>query len=424
MLILAGSLAMNGGSTFILRYAEALREQKKTDVLCLNKVVDQSILSELEKNANIFFMSDVIRYPFSVFSKKQISIFFPIRKKVVQQLLERNNYCVHAMGIFGLVLSYKWLSDWPDLKITVGVYHQNEFFFDLKGFFIKQMQHMLSQLPKENLIFFDEYTRELDANYFNKAFAESLLAPIGIKLPDINLAIDRNYIPGKLISVGNLVNFKTYNRHVITVIADLVQQYPFLYYEIYGEGHQTLILKELIQKLKLEKYIFLRGTINYKHFADVVSDAMAFIGSGTALLEAASLAVPAIVGIESIKTPETYGFIDEVPGFTYNELMTTLPLSSIKSKIEALLLGDAQVVIARGQMCRKKAEEFSVTVTMEAFARLTGGCKTISFKKSCFFWLKMLLSIIKFAVYDILNIDTRFKNRRNESSLMKADNNG
>lgn len=422
MLILAGSLAMNGGSTFVLRYAEALLpELKKTDVLVLSKVVDKSISLQLGKIANIFYMEDVTLSGFSILTKNQGAIFFPARKKVVQELLERNNYCVHAMGIFGLVLAYRWLSEWPDLKITVGVYHQNEFFFDLKDFFIDETKRMLAQLPKENVMFFDEYTRALYASSFNKNFTESLLAPIGIKLPKINSDINRHYISGKLVSVGNLVDFKTYNRHVITVMADLVHQYPFLYYEIYGAGDQAQALKELVQTLKLEKHVFFKGIIDYKNFANVVSDAMVFIGSGTALVEAASLGVPAIIGIESITTPDTYGFIYEVPGFTYNEMTTTLPLYSIKSKLEELLCNDALVIEATGRKCHHKAQEFSMTVTVGVFSQLINNSKSVCFSKSRFFWLKMLLSITKIAIFDVLNIDKQFKNRRNHSSLMKEN---
>ncbi len=418
MLILAGALGMDGGATFVLRYAETLQNEQ-IDVLVLNRVIEQSIFAPLKEIANVFFMSDTVSPMFSGFAKNQTSIFLPIRKKMVQQLLERNNYRVHVMGIFGLVLAYKWLSIWPAIKITAGVYHQNEFFFDSKDFFVNEVKQMLAQLPEENMIFFDEYTRILYAHYFNTSFSASLLAPIGIKVPDINFDINRRYIPGKIVSVGNLNTFKTYNHHMISVIADLIVQFPFIYYEIYGAGEEFPALQELVQKLKLEKHVFFKGIIKYKNFADVVSDAMVFIGSGTALLEAASLGIPAIIGIESIKTPQTYGFIYEVPGFTYNEMTSTLPLYLIRSRVEVLLHGDAQLIEECGRKCHHKAQEFSMTVTVSGFKQLANNAKTIQFSKRYFFWLKMFFGFIKIALFDALNLDKQFKNRRNHSSQMK-----
>ncbi len=68
MLILAGALGMDGGATFVLRYAETLQNEQ-IDVLVLNRVIEQSIFAPLKEIANVFFMSDTVSPMFSGFAK-------------------------------------------------------------------------------------------------------------------------------------------------------------------------------------------------------------------------------------------------------------------------------------------------------------------------------------------------------------------
>ena len=44
-----------------------------------------------------------------------------------------------------------------------------------------------------------------------------------------------------------------------------------------------------------------------------------FVGSGTAIVEAASFGIPSVIGIENCSEPVSYGFLTDVPGFSYNE---------------------------------------------------------------------------------------------------------
>jgi hypothetical protein len=92
----------------------------------------------------------------------------------------------------------------------------------------------------------------------------------------------------------------------------------------------------------------------------VLSGAVAFLGMGTALAQAASCGIPSIVAIGYRERPESYGWFHELPFPSVGEdLGKSIPVRTISSVLEELLSMDPAEVMEIGDRCRKHALQFS-----------------------------------------------------------------
>lgn len=416
MIFFAGSLDMNGGSTFLLRVAKQYHARaERITILVLSSVVDNSVCAELESVADVVMLREVLHPMFQWAGSNQAAVFLPNHRDKVLALLSKHRNSVHVMGIFGLVLAMRWLNIRSGIKISAGVYHQNEFLFKSDDAFSGKVRRLFCHLPEKNVLFFNEFNRDTYSKFFDKNYAAAPVLPIGISLPSRPAQCERSYVPGLVVSVGNLVTFKTYNEHVIRQIAALRNDYPELRYEIYGTGENEEMLMRLADELGVLGQVSFKGSIPYHQFSSIVSRAMAFVGSGTALIEAAALGVPSIVGIESIATPETYGLISDVAGLSYNEKIEGRPLVTIRSVLLRLLCSAEEVAIA-GQACALKAGEFSIDKTVDGLHDLNSDAVEVHCRKPTIYWWRLLGGFLKVAILDRIGIDRTLRERRNQSS--------
>jgi 1,2-diacylglycerol 3-alpha-glucosyltransferase len=321
---------------------------------------------------------------------------------------------VHAIGIFSLLFAFRLAARRKDSRVTVGIYHQNEFAFAAPPFhFVREAQRLFAQLPAGNVVFFNEGTRNSYGDYFHRDYSGSTIVPIGIDLSSVevtNKLADTN----RIVSIGNLEAFKTYNAHMIEVVAKLVVKYPNLRYEIYGTGKEEPALRALVARLHMEEHVQLLGALPYADLVRTLETATVFVGSGTALIEAAALGVPAIIGIESIPTPETYGLLSDVGGLSYNEDNLPTPKVSMQDLVDRLL-ADAEYRLAMGQACRAKSHMFSVTATVEGLLSLDQTASTKAPRLSSWELVRLAISLALMALADRLGVSSAFAERRNQS---------
>lgn len=74
----------------------------------------------------------------------------------------------------------------------------------------------------------------------------------------------------KIVSVGNIIDLKGHDL-TIQAVNTLIKEYGLeLSLDIYGRGNNFSKLQELIEKLGIEKYVFLKGYIPYEELASVL----------------------------------------------------------------------------------------------------------------------------------------------------------
>ena len=418
MIFIANTLAFNGGTTFLVRILkEYFDSGKKCAVLVLTKNIDVNLEKQIEKVADIFYLYDFVKFPFQKIANNQLSIYLPLQKKSLKSLFHDYGNQAHIMGIFGMLFILRLLSNKIQIDYSIGVYHQNEFMYECKNdkYFSNIIKKVFSSINPSKILFFNETNLKDYMQFFKCDLTHAKITPIGInKIENINLS---SFNSKRIVSIGNLSPFKTYNKHMINVIYNLKNKYPNMdiKYDIYGDGDMKYELNTLINNLKLNKQVKLHGRIEYAKMQDVLKDTFLFIGSGTAILESASYQIPSIVGIQSIKEPITYGFISDIDGLSYNEYVKTLKTDTIESFVEKILLNHDKYQDASSR-CYEKSLEFTIDKTKLAFDELFE-IKERS-KKVNYSNILGLFNFIYLGVLDKLNISKCFSQRRDQSNVL------
>lgn len=427
MLIVASSLTFTGGTTFLIRLSKYYSKQgKKLGVLLLENDADPLMLKELNKYSEIYYLENYLKSPLNSFKKiRFLSLFLPTSHKDLKELFYSYG-SVHVMGLIGLMfISTKLKALSINLKVSVAIYHQNEFMFrGANTYFTNKIINVFLKINPENILFFNEENKNSYSLFFKRKFDKSLVIPIGIEIQKKSLKLIQKSRSYRIVSIGNLYKFKTYNLHMIDIFPELLKINSNLTYEIYGEGPLDSEILDKITKLGLEKYVFLNKQIKYSNFSSTIKNALLFVGSGTALLEAAAVGVPSLIGVESLNVPKTYGFISDVKGFSYNEKNIDAPMFLIEDKIKSLL-NDPDYCKLISEECLEKARTFSVAYTYSGFNRVENNVFELSYNNPEIqsLNLKQIFFSFMFAsIKDVLGIDKSFSSRRNQGTLLSHYN--
>lgn len=182
-------------------------------------------------------------------------------------------------------------------------------------------------------------TKRLQVEW-NLAFGRHAMAgfiPLPVDLKPFR-DIERRPKPYKIVSVGRLDDYKTYNLFMPAIIRRLVDQGFDMSYEIYGEGVFRPQIEALVEELGLKERISLMGYLPYAQFPEVLEEAYAFIGMGTAAIEAAAAGVPTIYSAPRDMAGVTHGLLHrfdltELGGFAEE----TNPTLKVKDVLRGLL---------------------------------------------------------------------------------------
>ena len=416
MIFVANVLTMNGGTTFLMRVSQELaRRGQRATILLLTHRVDSGLFAELESIADIHCVEDFATLPL----RGLLATFGPIEWRRLIAVLPPAAVPVHAMGVFGLWFAHRLCNADPARRVSVGVYHQNEFIYRVPPSRLTDgAQSLFRAVPAENLVFFNDATRDHYAHFFRADYGAAPILPIGIQLPPR----PTTYAPPgrpQIISVGNLVDFKTYNAHVIRAMPELLRLAPALRYVIIGRGPEEGALRALATMVGVSDHVDFLGQIAYAEIATHVRNATVFVGSGTALLEAAAVGVPALIGIESLDIPESYGFLSDIPGLSYNEHVAgRARVSMIHALSSVLTDDDARARIA--EACRVKSEDFGVGATVSGLLAQVSRLREVHAPHDLPSSAAAGLSCIVVGVRDRLAPATSFANRRNQSFVMHS----
>lgn len=417
MIFITSSLELNGCTTFILRVCREMhRRDIQPTVVVLFESKVTSVSEEISQIARVINVKSFLLGFFSFLPVKQFNVFLPLNNQRVMDTFSKDLKSIHVMGVFGLIFAKRLSKLLGNVPVTIGIYHQNEFYYDHNlNYFHRWIFETVSKSSFQNMIFFNEANQRSYANHFNSSFLNSIVLPIGIELPNTRVhdwSKSRNEF--LIVSVGNLLEFKTYNRHVISCLPRLRIEFPDVRYEIYGEGYQFSALKDYAVELGVEDLIEFCGHLDYRLFNQVVSRAHVFVGSGTAILESAALGVPSIIGIESIRTPDTYGLISDVPGYSYNELGLNLHLVSIQDSIVKIFNMSPVDLLAVSSQCIRKAREFDVETLVNGLLR----SESIAIAQNgitFFNYIRLFISFFWVSLNDFIHINRSFRFRSNQS---------
>lgn len=419
MLIIANTLEFNGGTTFVLRFCrESFRRGKRLGVLVLMDNPEKRLLQEIEQYADVYFLSSYVGGLYRSLSKGPLVGFMPLNVSALSDVFQKHGDSVHVMGVFGLLFVCRLVKRFGrEIRTSVGIYHQNEFMFSgVDHYFAKEAQRVFGSLSPQGAVFFNELNAISYSRFFGVDCSRSALVPIGIDLPPPEINSQGSKSSRRIVSIGNLLDFKSYNWHVINCMPELLSMDPRFRYEVYGEGPYEQDLRTLAVELGVSEAVEFKGRIPYSQFSSVMDGAFVFVGSGTAIIEAAALGVPALIGIESTKQPITYGFLCDVAGLSYNEFDQSKPVFTMLEKIRGIL-GESSAWERVSSGCKSKAKEFSIQRTLDGFERQSDffpklNPQLVGSYSSGF----ALLSVLSCSVKHKMGSRT-FANRRNQGTI-------
>lgn len=373
MLFIYGALPVGGIETFFVRMVkERAKLGLPSSILLLSEPEesDEVLLEEMINHAQVLFPHDLFS-TISCFSRR-FPLISPVKKNVLLKLFKEVDQIHVFDGMHALLGDRFNKITGKKIPITVGFYHYIKYLWgneNIPYFERLNRKFIFDFLPKEALLMFSEGNKELYEKHKKMNFAKSQVFRLGVvDKRDVELHGSLNS-PLKIVAVGRLVEFKTYNFYMLEVLSDLKKQDVFIRFDIYGDGPLKHELLERIKQLNLTGSVALKGTLDYSKFDETVSKYDLFIGSGTAIIQAASLGVPSIVGVENVIQPKTYGYFSDVHQYEYNLKGLDLPLVSVQRTIEDYISMDKKERVALKKAHLESTKEFtneSCQISMDA----------------------------------------------------------
>lgn len=368
ILFVYGGLPIGGIETLLVRISKYLKKQDvSVSVLLLTRIADVGLINEINKHANVIYL-DQVKHPMSpCFRNKNatLNLMVPFSKKRLYRYLGESFDHIHAPDTTSLVCSKVLLNYYPGAKLTCGVYHDLEYEYKKiqHCWFGAQLHKLFSLVPPENVILVYDHSEAVLNNIYGIDYSSSLVMPLGIDLDSYGMrpVLTKSK---RIISVGRLVPFKSYNTYTIKAVKKLRESGIDLVYDIYGTGECENELIKLIHELDLDQYVTLKGNLNYSDFKVVMNNAIAFVGSGTAILEASACGVPSIVGIEDDQEGLTYGFLHQTEGFAYHSAGLNYGITTIYERLNYLALCSFDEYQHECQLARKRSYDFSIEKTV------------------------------------------------------------
>ncbi|WP_434458543.1 glycosyltransferase family 4 protein [Stutzerimonas urumqiensis] len=388
VLLVLGGLGMGGVETYMVRLARELNLQgHHIDVVLLSSKADAELLSKLSEVAEIF-----VHEKFSFLaSSSWINSCIPFNS-----LVDRFYDIVHVVDIMTLGFVYFNRKVISFSSLSIGIYHSKEiswwrnrscyFRGRLVELYDKNVDLMLS--PSESVAL-------LASKLTGASVADISILPLGVELEAYKSAIPSKS-SHRIISVGRLVDFKTYNKNLILSLAELRESAPYEYY-IYGEGPERKSLEALSISLGVSDFVHFKGEVEYSELKNVLNGAFCFIGSGTTIIEASAAGIPSVVGIESMEQPLTCGYFSDVEGFSYNERDATTSRVGIVDVIKKLNEMSDDEYMACSRRHRLKAAQFDIKETVNGFVALTNKAPRFSMRINRWFsLLSFFASLVRF----------------------------
>lgn len=319
------SLSLGGVETFFVRLAKQFEEKniRLRFLFLLKGSSNQELMLELVKYADVYFWEDFCICGKSKYLSTKAKALMPPDRKSIKNIFS-DVEAVHvscALTYFSAVRFFASLQ--TPVKFVFGIYHSNELAWGGGSkiplyeryfrSFIFGKKHIL-------LLFFNDVSKAITLGNNKVSDVPSCTFPLGVDLPAVpREALIKQSRTLRVVSVGRLTAFKTYNLSMLDVVRQLLSQGVDVHYDVYGSGPLEERMLFEIDRLGLQAHVVLHGDLSYSLLDETLKRYDIFVGSGTALLHAAANGVPCVTAIENEPEPKTYGFFSDLSGLDYHE---------------------------------------------------------------------------------------------------------
>lgn len=360
-LIVVCGLRIGGVETYICRLSAALHENNiEAVVLVLSRKSDPAVMDLIKNCAKVVWIDEVQRFKGYT---SWLNAFIPLKREagafadVYDFVHVVDSLTLHFLALNNEVIRYN--------AATIGLYHEQEFVWWRDSNVLYRDQQIDLAVANANAILFpNEIIRQNFATDNGLNPGDLPLLPLGVEMPPGSRLASQESL--KIVSIGRLVDFKTYNKMVISILPELRKIGNFTY-EIYGSGPTEPMLRKLASDCGVADSVVFKGDIAPAALSQALEGAFCFVGSGTTIITAGSYGVPSFVGIESNQELSCGGLFSNVVGYSYNEAACyDVPDSMLDLVFK--LHGSSPAMYA--EICEahiRKAREFDIDTTVHGF---------------------------------------------------------
>lgn len=195
----------------------------------------------------------------------------------------------------------------------------------------------------------------------------------------------RDPVWGKFVSVGRLSVMKEYNLYMIDIVDELRKRGHDVTWVVYGTGRYEAEMRQRIAQKGLEKVIQLKGQIPYEEFWQAISDAYAFVGMGTAILEASFVGVPNVVATPFDREGVTNGPLYRYPKSSTWPATVPEPKLLVADELERLLKLTSAEYQAEQNAVREHVRDHDIDVAMRRFLSIVQEAEFFERRPSLYF---------------------------------------
>jgi glycosyltransferase involved in cell wall biosynthesis len=327
ILIVNLHLNIGGVETLLARLIPLLqREGVEITLVILQKKINQELFEALTPYCSVKFVGEALP-----FSRSSLQKFFG------------GGFDVAIYTISQAVLIGSWLlsrAGYSDTRAVLLACQTEIFCAEIEGWrYHRRMVQMMikDNIPSSSIIFGNTASRDFHANKLQINLDASPIIRLFVDIEKYKNKDRKNLERSKIVSIGRITGYKTYNFTILSVIKRLLDSGLNIEWHVYGDGDQFDKFVKAITTNKLEGFVFAHGALNYSKVQHVLDDAFLFIGSGTSLIEAAACGVPALTTIEYSREALTYGYISQIEGFNMIEPGLDKPTYHIEERIKHLI---------------------------------------------------------------------------------------
>ncbi len=213
-----------------------------------------------------------------------------------------------------------------------GIYHPRAYFMEgerADRIFLNSL--VASAVGNDRLFFMNEECRKAHAMRWKADLSSSRILALPVNQAEMHWqASDHSEV--RVISVGRLVPFKTYNLGAAKIARACVDHGIEIEWDIFGDGPLQGVIKAEIEAHGMSKHVRLMGALDYRDYSERVAKYDLFVGMGTAALEAAMIGVPTICATVDQAT-RCYGYLQDLPFGNVGELQESSPTVELSDLI-------------------------------------------------------------------------------------------
>jgi hypothetical protein len=252
----------------------------------------------------------------------------------------------------------------PNVRIVTGIFHPRAFSrADIHPAARALIRALLKLSHHTNTFFMSEATRKEHELAFGQKFSNRPVVKLLLQKPQVHWRPQKSEV-FHILSIGRIVRFKAYNWAAADITLRLNQAGIPARWDIFGYGPDETDLDQLIKNHPGAEYVRFRGLMAYEKMNRTLLEYDAFVGMGTAALEAAFVGLPTLVAADSLGE-KCLGFFSDVASDAIGEVSDLTALKDVEAELlkiaqmtEPELVQVSQRHIAKALSYSSKAEDF------------------------------------------------------------------